>query len=313
MPSKLDKHGDTIEQLLTEGYSANELAARFTVARSTMQSFINKNFPPRPKAGEFKDDQLPQLPGYDTEIPIIYRDYSHLEALHMYPIGDIHYGAPTCAADVLTEWVDYIVDTPGTSVLNTGDNFNVAIEGSKSDIYKEKLRMGEARPQFTEIFRPLATSGKLDAIIDGNHEARYYRATGDSPNQMVAEALDVPYAPAAALVVYKVGDYEYEVYLRHGNGGGASMGAAVNRLEKQERVIDADVYITGHTHTQVAFPKNTFVRTGDTIVRKKRLFVSSGSFLSYEDYAAVAGYPPAHIGAPRIFMDGRRHDLHASV
>lgn len=92
------------------------------------------------------------------------------------------------------------------------------------------------------------------------------------------------------------------------------MGAAVNRLERQERIIDADCYVSGHTHTQVCFPKNVFVPQSDgTYRRKKRLFVCSGSFLLYEPYAARAGYAPAHIGAPRIFFDGRRHDLHASV
>ena len=92
------------------------------------------------------------------------------------------------------------------------------------------------------------------------------------------------------------------------------MGAAVNRLEKQERIIDADIYVSGHTHTQVCFPKNIFVPNDQGgYSRRKRLFVCSGSFLAYEDYAATAGFPPAHIGAPRIFLGGERWDVHGSV
>jgi hypothetical protein len=277
-----------------------------------MQDFIKKNCGDAIGAGTFADDRLTQDPE-DAAVPVVHRDYSHLNALHTYPLGDIHLGSPSCAEGALDEWLQYLDDTENVSMLNTGDNLNCAIATSVSDTYAETMTVGEARALLTEKFRPLAEADKLDGIIDGNHEDRIYRAVGDSPNAAVAEALDVPYASAALLVVYHVGDQEYNLYVRHGRGGGATMGAAVNRLEKQERIIDADVYVSGHTHTQVAFPKNTFVRDGDRVVRKKRLFICSGSFLGYEDYAAVAGFPPAHIGAPRIFFDGRRHDMHASV
>ncbi len=32
-----------------------------------------------------------------------------------------------------------------------------------------------------------------------------------------------------------------------------------------------------------------------------------------EKYAAVRGYSPGRLGAPRIFLDGRRRDLHISL
>lgn len=313
MASKLDPKKGEIEAKLAAGVSANTLAGEFGCARSTMQEFIKKNCGPVIGAGTFADDKLTSDPGDSANIPVVHRDYSNLASLHTYPLGDIHLGAPECAEDALDEWLQYLMDAEDVSMLNTGDNLNCAIASSVSDTYAETLTVGQARAKLTEKFRPLAEKGILDGIIDGNHEERIYRAVGDSPNAAVAEALGVPYAPAALLVVYHVGDQEYNLYVRHGRGGGATMGAAVNRLEKQERIIDADVYVSGHTHTQVAFPKNTFVREGDQVVRKKRLFICSGSFLGYEDYAKVAGFAPAHIGAPRIFFDGRRHDIHASV
>lgn len=313
MASKLDPSKGDIEAALAAGTSANSLATEFGVARSTMQDFIKNHCGDAIGAGTFADDRLISDPGDLANIPVVHRDYSSLGSLHTYPIGDIHLGAPECAEDALDEWLKYLLDAEDVSMLNTGDNLNCAITSSVSDTYAETMTVGQARARLTEKFRPLAEKGILDGIIDGNHEERIYRAVGDSPNAAVAEALGVPYAPAALLVVYHVGDQEYNLYVRHGRGGGGTMGAAVNRLEKQERIIDADVYVSGHTHTQVAFPKNTFVREGDQVVRKKRLFICSGSFLGYEDYAKVAGFAPAHIGAPRIFFDGRRHDIHASV
>lgn len=259
---------------------------------------------------------LPEIPDEPVggEIPVFVRDYSHLESLHTYPIGDLHIGSPNFAEAALRQWVEYLVETDGVSMLGTGDQLNCALSSSVSDEYGEKLTVGQARRKYVDLVSPVAEAGKLDGLIDGNHEMRVYRATGDSPNAQISEILGVPYSMAAAVFRYLVGGETYDVYLRHGTGGGSTMGAAVNRLEKQERIIDADIYISGHTHTQVAFPKNIFVPNGaGGFERKKRLFVCSGSFLSYEDYAAAAGFAPAHIGAPRVFMDGTRRDFHASV
>jgi hypothetical protein len=121
--------------------------------------------------------------------------------------------------------------------------------------------------------------------------------------------LDVNYIESAALIVYKVGVMEYEVYMRHGTGNGQSLA----QLAKSGQVIRADVYVTGHTHRQAVTADDFFVRHNGKIRREKRYFVSSGSFLGYERYAAERGYPPSRIGAPRIFLDGRRFDVHISV
>lgn len=314
MPSKLEEYRESIERALRAGHSLNDMAKQYEVARSTMQRYVRNHVKADLGTGIFQDDRLVNVPDSGVDgIPVVHRDYTSLDSLHVYPLGDIHLGSPNCAEAVLDEWLKYIVDTDRVSLLNTGDNLNSAITTSVSDTYAEEYTVQVGRQKLTEKFRPVAEADKLDAIVDGNHEWRILRAVGDSPNSAVADALGVAYSPAALYVVYHVGDQEYGVYLRHGNGGGATMGAAVNRLEKQERIVDADVYVSGHTHTQVAFPKETFIRDGERMVRRKRMFVSSGSFLGYEDYAKIAGYPPAHIGAPRIFLDGRKKDVHASV
>ena len=290
-----------------DGLPLAAAARRVGLSRSTLRHRLDAPVDPVARGG----DGLPEYPG-TAEVEIVERDYTHLEKLSTYPVGDLHVGSPQHAADQLDEWLAYLVATPAVSLLNTGDNANCAIPGSKSDVIQEKLSVGDARRLVTEKFRPLAETDILDAIIDGNHEVRVLNATGDSPNAPVAEALGVNYNPSHLLVRYLVGDQKYDLYLRHGHGGGGSVGAQVNNLEKQQGIIDADIYVSGHTHTQVAFVLDHF-RPRETVERRKRLFVCSGSFVGYEAYAARAGYKPAHIGAPRIFMDGRKWDCHASV
>lgn len=243
------------------------------------------------------------------EIQVIYRDYSSQSKHSIYPLGDVHKGAATHHADKWREWLDYLAGRDDASLLGTGDFLNTAIIGSKSDVYDETMTVGEAKRELRGELQRLADQDQIDALAPGNHEDRITRAVGDCPIRDVCDMLAVPYVKAAALFVYRVGNQEYEVYMRHGTGNGQSLA----QLAKSGQVIRADVYVTGHTHRQAVTADDFYVRKGDSVRREKRYFVSSGSFLGYETYAAQRGYPPSRIGAPRIFLDGTRWDVHVSI
>ena len=245
-----------------------------------------------------------------AEIPVIRRRYD-ADKHYVYPLGDVHLGAREHKAEQWEEWLGYIFDHKETSMLGTGDFLNTALKDSVSDIYSETLNPRDGRKLLVNQLRPLAEDGRIDVIIRGNHEERITKATGDCPIEVVSEVLDIPYAPAAVLLVYEIGDQEYTVFLRHGTGNGQSVAAA----EKSAVVIHADVYVTGHTHAQFAKTDEVFVlaEDGKSTVRKRRYYVSAGSFMGLEQYAAVRGYKATRIGAPRIFFDGTRHDVHVSL
>lgn len=243
------------------------------------------------------------------EIPVIYRDYSSESRHFIYPLGDVHKGSKTHNKEMWRDWLAYLRKRKIASLLGTGDFLNVGIVGSKSDIYDETMTVGKAKREITHELRSLAETGRIDALAPGNHEDRITRSIGDCPIQDICDSLDVPYIEAAALLVYRVGNQEYEVYMRHGTGSGQSLIG----LGKGAGVIRADIYVTGHTHRQAVTADDWFVREGDDSVRRKRYFVSSGSFLGYEKYAAQRGYPPSRMGAPRIYLDGERWDVHVSI
>lgn len=246
-----------------------------------------------------------------NEIPIIRRDYSGQDKHYIYPLGDVHLGAKSHNDPMWREWLAYLEDRDDASLLGTGDFLNTAIIGSKSDVYDETMGVGGAKRLLRRQLAALAEAKRIDGLAPGNHEDRITRATGDCPILDVCDMLDVPYVEAAALFVYVVGDFEYEVYLRHGTGNGQSLAS----LAKSQLVVRADVYVTGHIHRQAATTEDVFerCRERDVIERRKRYFVSSGSFLGYEKYAAVRGYSPGRMGAPRIYLDGRRRDIHVSL
>jgi len=199
-------------------------------------------------------------------------------------------------------------------MLGTGDFLNCAIKDSKSEAYDEQMTVSEAKWEIAEELAPLADANRLDALIRGNHEDRVYRAVGEDPIYDVARHLGVNYSNTVLCLVYEIGDIEYTVYVVHGSGGG-QVGARANRLKKQAQTIQADVYVSGHTHSQLCFPDEYFQINRELmrVERHKQMFISSGSFLGLEDYAAIKGFNPTHIGAPRIRLDGRKKDVRASI
>ncbi len=289
----------------TEGISRRAAAEQLGVPESNVRLWEQQENELHPTSDSSFSDGF-------TEIPVIQRDYSSENCHYVYPLGDVHKGSPAHDPEKWREWIGYLSGKPNCSLLGTGDFLNSALKTSVSETYDEILSVGEAKREVRSELRPLG--GRIDLLIPGNHEDRIYRAVGDCPIQDLADSLEAPYARKAALVVYRVGEVEYLVYVRHGAGGGG-VGARANRLEKQANAFSADVYVSGHTHSQLVFPSEIFAydRELGKIVRRKRYFVSSGSFLRYEEYAAGQGFTPTKMGAPRIRLDGERWDIHVSI
>jgi hypothetical protein len=309
LSSKLDPYRTLIHSQLLRGSSQRELAPRYRVARSTLQAWLEQN--PVPEDPGFTDG-LREDTDMEVEIPVIVRDYSDLNELYVYPLGDVHIGSDKHAAGRWAEWLKYLEQEPKASMMGTGDFLNCALKGSKSEAYDDTLTVGKARESLSDGIAALAAEGRVDIMIPGNHEERVYRLVGDEPIASVTREHGIPYSRGPVVLIYKVGDVEYTVFLKHGRGGG-QIGARANRLAQQARTLVADVYVSGHTHSQLVFPQELFVVQDRKVKRMRQLFISSGSFLNYELYAAEAGLPPTKIGAPRIRLDGTRHDAHVSV
>lgn len=292
------------------GMSRSAAAREVGVAESTLRYGLRRIAEAGvPGRGDPPENDIIRDP---EEITVIHRNYSHLDHLYMYPMSDIHKGSPAHHRNRWHEWIDYIAHEPNSTLILNGDLFNVAIVGSKSDVYTEEMTVQDAVEEMAEELRPV--QDKIDGIDPGNHEGRLIKLTGLDPAKLVAWHLGAPYFKTAAIIVYQVGEVEYEVFVRHGTGGGGKRpGSKANAMEDQARVIVADAYVTGHVHSQMIFPEEVFVRDGDRYTRRRQYFVGSGSFLRYEDYAAEKGMPPTKIGAPRIRLEGSRKDMHVSI
>ena len=108
----------------------------------------------------------------------------------------------------------------------------------------------------------------------------------------------------------------YSIYVNHGNGGGRRLGGKINRLADYAQIVDADVYVCGHTHSPAVF-KDCFFRTNASTRSAEpveRLFVNTAAALDYGGgYGVRMGYQPASKAAPVIYLDGWRKNAGAAM
>src|SRR4051812_11446648 len=109
--SSLAPHAREVDALLAEGVSNRQIAAQFGVGETTV-----RRYKPRGGIGEPAPvADLSHAAEDGGEIPVIVRDYRHLESLHVYALSDVHKGSPRHQTERWREWVGYLTRTPATS------------------------------------------------------------------------------------------------------------------------------------------------------------------------------------------------------
>ncbi len=251
-------------------------------------------------------------------------DLGDHESAHIVPFSDLHLGDPQFDEAKFIGYRDWVLAEPNRYCTINGDIMNAAIPGSVSDQGREKHNVNDQLKRVIAIFRPLFDAGRVLCWNDGNHEDRIDRVTGGLRiGEVICTALGKPdlYSGEGALVAVRLGRAKngkplcYHLYVTHGSAGGKRAGGKANAVEDLQRIVLADVYIEGHNHLSMAFPRGFFVPDphNKQILKVKQVFICGGSFLDWGGYSERKSYPPTWTGCPRVRLDGRRKDIHASV
>jgi hypothetical protein len=242
-----------------------------------------------------------------------------LDCAYILGVSDLHVGAAEFDEKYLAALLKWVKDTPNCYLMLNGDLGNIATKDSKSDVYEDRLTPHQQVKKLKGYFSDL--KDRVLGLTEGNHEHRIRQATSIDICEDLAEYLGCPYGREGLLMQIRLGKgkngkpVSYLTYTTHGWSMARSAGGKVNMAVSLASVVLADLYIAGHTHTKYLFEKSFLVpdeQNGQVIV-KKQLFASSGSVLDYGGYAVAKGYPPGAKGIPRIRLDGKRKDLHASI
>lgn len=245
-----------------------------------------------------------------------------LKSVEIHTLSDLHLGDRHCDFKKIAEKIKEIEGKQNAYVILNGDLINNATTQSISDTYGETLSPMEQLREAVGLFTPI--KDRILAITSGNHENRTHRADGIDLTEIMARELGVGdrYAPESVTLFLRVGQLRngkkvtgkkdtvrqvcYVIYTTHGSGGGRREGGKVNRVADLASIIDADIYIHGHTHFPAIF-KEAYFRTdvcNSTVASVDKLFVNTNAWLKYGGYGEGAGYKPASIAAPVIYLDG---------
>lgn len=120
-------------------------------------------------------------------------------------------------------------------------------------------------------------------IIDGDHYLEVGRFTS---GRYLAHKLRVPYLGKRSAYVSVIfrdtcgGAIKYDIFARHGKGGGGTPGGDMNALRKQNATIIADCYFGSHTHQQNCHPARfEYVSHKGFLANKIAWYVRGGSML----------------------------------
>lgn len=251
-------------------------------------------------------------------------DLPFAETIEIHPMSDLHIGDSMSDFKLIQERIEYIRKTPNAYCILDGDLMDTAIASSIGDTYGANLQPMEQLKQCVKIFEPI--KDKILVVLPGNHEGRVYKSDGLDITELMCNQLGIPerYSPTTALLFIRFGKqtkehrnrpYLYTAYVTHGSGGGRREGGKVNRLADLASIVDADIYIHGHTHLPLIF-KESFYRvsgSNSSVALVDKLFVNTAAALNYGGYGDKQGFKPASKSSPVIYLGGTKRGMWAKL
>jgi len=241
------------------------------------------------------------------------------------PLADLHLGDVNCDFRQIQSWLSYIKENENVFTILDGDLMDSAIIGSIGSVYTAEIPPMSQLEQCVKLFEPIRD--KTLAVLPGNHEYRIFRSTGIDTTALMCDQLGISdrYSNTSALLFLRFGkdhaagrhgrEVQYTVFCLHGNGGGRKEGAKLQRLVDLSSIVDADIYLSGHTHLPVV-AKTSYFRvsvTNNSVSKVPKLFVNCCAALEHGGYGDRMGFKPASTDMPVICLNGRKKQATASL
>jgi hypothetical protein len=226
------------------------------------------------------------------------------EWMTIVPFGDLHIGYITCNLEKVNKVVDYIKDNECVWI-GMGDYIDNTPPSHK--YYRQETTVSTPQQQvfdYVETVKPIAD--KCIGLLYGNHEIRSldYKS-GYDPIKQMEELLKLHKRHRQVGTQHFFYESPYRIFATHGKARGfffsTRTATKVNQLLKLHEKADADLYLMGHVHDTLHFPKN-FI-SGDKEITT-RWFAMTGGFVEYfGSYGEALGYTPVETGCNAIHLN----------
>lgn len=253
-------------------------------------------------------------------------DLPDMEDIEILALSDKHIGDPGCDYKLIQERIEYIKNTEHCYCILAGDLMDVAIASSVGDTYGARIQPMEQLKQCVKLFGPI--KHKILVVLPGNHEARVKRQDGLDMTEMMCAQLGIPekYSPTTALLFVRFGRAKvthgrsnarqlYTIYVTHGSGGGRKEGGKINRLTDLASIVDADIYIMGHTHLPALLRTSYFRVSGSnsSVSQVDKLYLNTAAALDYGGYGDIQGYKPSSKTTPVLYLNATKRGFWAKL
>lgn len=247
-----------------------------------------------------------------------------LKAIEIMPVADYHWADPNSDHDKIMEDIAYIRDHDNCFCILNGDLMDCAIASSIGDTYGATLSPMDELRECVKLFQPIAQ--KILCVVPGNHERRHYKTNGIDLTELMCRQLGIEdrYSSTTALLFIRFGETSgrthnrrvaYTMYVSHGNGGGRKEAGKIQRLVDLSTIVDADIYLCGHTHLP-AILKDGFARpnmANSSITYGTRLYVNTSAKLDYGGYGDTQGFKVPCTDTPIIHLSGTHKEMRATI
>jgi len=259
---------------------------------------------------------IPVKNGYQQPYQIIqmpedvYRiDGRYGKCFSIVPLFDAHYGCQGHRQQKFQKYLKWIAETPGLYVILGGDLMDNALDDGRGMSYDQWVPPQFQLDDMTEMLAPIAH--RVLTMFPGNHEWRTYKKTGIDISKILANRLKIPYHTGPVLLSILAGENKYTVYAYHGFTRPGTKGGQLNSAMKPMKWIDADFFLSGHTHEALVSEDTTLRENAQdgSLDFRPRWTVITQSFMGWlETYGYRAGYGPTAGGGVllELFENGER-------
>lgn len=234
--------------------------------------------------------------------------------ISLIPIGDVHYGSVDCNVEKFEKLVDWIKSKDHTRIALMGDLIDVGLKDSVGAGTFDNNKTPEEQIEYiVKILEPV--KDKIWCMVTGNHEVRIQQRTSIDVSKLIANTLGIKYCGHSAFIKARINKENYTIFVTHGSSGAVTATGKLNAATKYNTYIDADLYLSGHTHELLHHTTSYYkISLKDKmIVKDKRHYVVTGHFLRYGGYAEAKGYIPGKSGVAKVVLRGDKKDIRVSI
>ena len=259
------------------------------------------------------------------------------------PISDVQYGSSACSGDRFKRWLSRIFeayDNKNYTLLFLGlgdytDSIRPSIRaklrasGADNDEHIETgllTLLEEHMDGFLDLVD--GTKGKWLGMLEGHHYYDY--GNGVTSDTKLAEKLEAPFLGDCArihllfdreILGNKGATTDFQIWCHHGEGGGNTPGAALNKLNPIKAQFEADCFLMAHQHkaatTKVPYCYDVKFKGKYKMVDKDISLTATGGWLagymqgSRSGFRPGGNYPeqkmltPLSLGGTRVYMEPR--------